>query len=487
MCLEQPPLAQVGVEMQHAARCQKQQKVFEMQLKIGTYNAQTLRDNGGRQRKGRVATRRAIEEQFHAGGFVCVGLQETRSKTTGESSTCRYHVFAAAADENGQGGCELWLSKSLPYAAANKQPCRCSLRSCTVLSCSHRHIIVKYEDNDWKCIFVVAHSPHSRAEEKVRATFWARLAKAVESYASWPIVTMIDANAKVGAETGEEIGSYRADCPTENGIELEKYLRRTGCFLPATFEEDDPEDDTGTWHKNGVWHRLDFIALPKSWFRADIVSGIAHDVDTLKQHLDHRPVFAKVMLSDVQKQLSVQEIAKKVSCDRRTVKTPAGRQRCKELMREVRHTTKSALAWDAEIDAAASALGTLCAQKAAKEFPLVAKWPAKSWISARAWDLIQEKKKLRRSMRSTNFVRKKGEMREIFKAWKVLQKGGQYRVEVPFHAWIKLCDFTVAASWKQFNNVASDLQCALQNDEAEHLQKLAAEAGRAESAQGLAL
>ena len=69
------------------------------QLNIGTYDTQTLRDNGGEQSKAQ-----AIEEQFHAGGFVCgcVGLQETTSKATGDSSTCRHPVFALAADETGQ-------------------------------------------------------------------------------------------------------------------------------------------------------------------------------------------------------------------------------------------------------------------------------------------------------------------------------------------------------------------------------------------------
>ena len=230
-------------------------------------------------------------DQFASAHFDIIGLQETRSRARDRQSEGAYYTWASGAND-GQGGCELWIRQSLiqdPTAAI-------------VCHADSRLLIIRFPLGSGFALIVVAHAPTSGRPLEDRQSWWAATRAAI-AQATRPgdsVVTLIDANARVGSITSDFVGEFAAAAETENGSELHHYLAETSTMLPATFElfTNGSVADAGTWRSHtGDWRRIDFVALPMDWAQGVTRAWCPADVHLCGgQYQDHRPAATRVAI-----------------------------------------------------------------------------------------------------------------------------------------------------------------------------------------------
>ena len=89
-----------------------------VELTCGSANVRTLlpaeRSAASRAGPPAMSGRRVdLADQFHQAGISTVGIQETRCREQVTGSCRGFGVFAAAADEAGNGGVELWIRQDI--------------------------------------------------------------------------------------------------------------------------------------------------------------------------------------------------------------------------------------------------------------------------------------------------------------------------------------------------------------------------------------
>ena len=110
-----------------------------------------------------------------------------------------YILLHAAADERGQYGCALWLSKRLPYASQGSAPCYFDVAHCTVVAFSPRHLLVSIDAPYFPCAVLVAHAPSDPTGTQGLATaFWRARADEIRRLTQGrELVVLTDANGRL--------------------------------------------------------------------------------------------------------------------------------------------------------------------------------------------------------------------------------------------------------------------------------------------------
>ena len=116
--------------------------------------------------------------------------------------------------------------------------------------------------------------------------WWKELKNALPGkYRTWPLLLMIDANARIGDLNSQVVGDCDADVQDHAGAELHDFLLDTGTWLPATFSQCH-SGESGTW-QTSKWGRGDFVGIPLKWKFDHCTSSIA-DVDLALCREDHK-------------------------------------------------------------------------------------------------------------------------------------------------------------------------------------------------------
>ena len=88
-------------------RVSAHQKSIEIDIKIATYNVQSLAKPG-------KATK--ISKQCKKNGYHIIGIQESGNTKAGQPSDLNYWRMAAGPQEGKKGDVEIWIAKSFPIA-----------------------------------------------------------------------------------------------------------------------------------------------------------------------------------------------------------------------------------------------------------------------------------------------------------------------------------------------------------------------------------
>ncbi|CAE7343965.1 unnamed protein product [Symbiodinium sp. CCMP2592] len=152
-----------------------------------TYNCLTLKSQ---------AQQESLAEQFNKHHCSVIGLQETRTTLKERKANRHFHVIGGPA-ENGQLGCQLWLTRSRPVAFCGKTPITWDPTTFCVLLATPRLLLVTAKAADQTFAFLVGHSPTAKAGQAACALFWQHMNSALRRIPtnSIPLV-LVDANAK---------------------------------------------------------------------------------------------------------------------------------------------------------------------------------------------------------------------------------------------------------------------------------------------------
>lgn len=145
-----------------------------------------------------------LDHQWHRHRIVVAGLQESR-RPEGRYATTSYTIFAAGPLKTRgapQGGCELWLHKSLPFLRAQDHAVSFTHLRLVVSCADHRRVVVHLHGQTISCFFVVLHAPcrsQKNTIEEIEA-WWARATELVRDAELAPLTWIfIDANAPLAS------------------------------------------------------------------------------------------------------------------------------------------------------------------------------------------------------------------------------------------------------------------------------------------------
>lgn len=231
----------------------------QLQLCIASYNVGSLRDTN------RCAF---LREQAEWADVHVLGLQETRAsyESPGDSNSIR--IIATASD--GQGGCELWLSRVRAFATIGGHPVTFDRNHIHVSVANSELLIVRYEASGLRLSFVVAHAPHSGHQAKHIEEWWKRLQEQIGRFCMHTqCIVLIDANADVQEEapfSGDLLHAHR-EKPRVGDRALMSLLRQHSLWAPASFSAHH-HGQTATWTANDATKtaRSDFVLLPLEWW-----------------------------------------------------------------------------------------------------------------------------------------------------------------------------------------------------------------------------
>ena len=221
---------------------------------------------------------------------VVVGLQETRAKNTSTCISETHCRYISACDSKGNGGVELWFSRTHPFAWDGDCPLFFHNNDFRALAWDSRSLFVRFVRGTVRIVFVAVHALSATHPDRVQ--WWTTFRNKLHACAQGDrVVVLGDYNTRfeesVPARIGELVWETQQDVPSP----LMEVLHRHDLWLPSTYSacHDGPSH---TWVSPGgtATSRIDYIAIPTSWFVGAQGSYVLYDVDFGQTGLDHYAV-----------------------------------------------------------------------------------------------------------------------------------------------------------------------------------------------------
>ena len=382
----------------------------KIHLKIASYNVNTLKTN--KKRKGKISKIEETLRKFHEAECHIVILQETRHRRNFADSNPWYSLLQVTADDKGQGGIIIALSRH--YKVGNSRDLRSLLRpeDVKLVHRTNQTLIVKFDASNLRVCIIAAHAPHTGCAPADVTWWWQELNDQVQKHCQgWPLITAVDANARVGSICSENVEGHQADEENWTGELLHQFLTNTQQWLPSTVETCHFGDAATFVHPAGNESRIDYISLPLEWRRHHVHSRVAPELATSDNLFDHKPI-----LVDFTGPVRVLK--------NRTRKKEIGRvdlshyQLRKNFCEALKQETQP-IDWKLDVHSQVHQLTQKWQRASRSTAPTIEqRKPRKSYFQDDTWSLIQKKQHQRRIYFSRKWHVRKETLRCFFNAWK---------------------------------------------------------------------
>ena len=330
--------------------------------------------------------------QFHEAGCHIVGLQETRHQHLQDVANPYYHMVGASANNAGQDGVQLWISKTLPLC---EHGLAITHKEIKIVEAAPTYLIVKIDTADWRCIVITARAPHSGHGLQQAEQFWHRISSCIRQLSrTWPVFFLGDTNGHLGEEVTDAVGGLHARKENDAGTAFHHWLIDQNLFVPATFSQFHVGELDYTYvSPDGQHHtRIDYVALPQALRYDSVRTWVDEDIDITTWRLDHLPVLCRVTLTLTKMQ------DKDVKRDQK-LKRILGSDApfCSAVQNvDTFHSLHEGIQmppWCQDSHSTADALATQTQQVVQKLFPRIKRTPTEKHTSVkRTWDLVCRKK-----------------------------------------------------------------------------------------------
>ena len=340
--------------------------------------------------QGRISM---LQQQFHKAGVHAIGLQECRTQGQQVRHSATHWVFQSGASTEGARGCELWLSKQLPYNADSTKPCFFAAQHVHVAVATDRCLLAIVKAPHFHVRILVTHAPHLAAHDTTCESWWTELQTLVQRIGSHlPLLVLGDMNAKLGSVLSDAVGPLGAEDENGNGCRLHAFALENNLWIPATFSMNH-EGTSTTWRSSeGQPHRLDYVLIPVEWKSFDVQSFVSSDIDLCTAREDHAVVCLKVSM--LQRQSTSQKLTKPRIDVRKCNDAPA---KAKFLQR-LQHPP--VIPWETGTGQHAEILTAWLQSNAQECFPSSANKPRQRYMSDFTWQIVLLRKQLRKLMLS---------------------------------------------------------------------------------------
>ena len=257
-----------------------------------------------------------------------LALQETRTKAAETINSFSHVRLCSGCDGNGHHGVELWFDKQLALSGCPSDPLRVQLSDLLVIFSDPRTLVVRFSRRGLQILFVAVHAPIATSPE--RSAWWKALSEKISKYSRgcW-VVLLGDFNAHFGVTSPHRVGDLVWDAAGTVPEGLHSILRQQDLWLQSTFS-----GCRETWFSPNGLHgsRIDFIAVPVSWYAGSGASQVHHDLDWGQSHVDHFPVRLDVSFFTP---FAWRAEGQALSVDRDAMETVEGRQSLQQIWESV--------------------------------------------------------------------------------------------------------------------------------------------------------
>eukprot|EP00438_Fugacium_kawagutii_P015143 Skav220612 [mRNA] locus=scaffold507:296315:302257:- [translate_table: standard] len=350
-----------------------------LSLEAGTKKAQ----QAGLMQLGKIAT---LQAQYDDAKVNIIGIQEGRAQGTHVRHSTSHLVYQGGATGQGTHGCELWLSRRIPYATYDGTQFYFAPNHVHIASYSCRHILAVVKAQHLHIRVLVLHAPHSQATDVDVEQWWDEITKMLQrSPITLPLIFLGDMNARIGSIPSESVSVHHAEQETETGHLFHAFLLENRLWTPST-DETCHQGLSHTWvSTDGSQHRLDFVVLPLSWRQYQIESWVGYDLDLMTAHQDHFAVLASISMQ-VSSHFSK---GSRPRIDIRKCNDETARAQFQEYL-----SHPPQIPWEAGVGHHAEVLTSWIQQGAAHFFSEDKQLPKQRYMSTSTWSIVQVRKQL---------------------------------------------------------------------------------------------
>ena len=253
--------------------------IHHLDFKVLQYNCLSMKGDAAQEMLARGLTHN---------GVALAGFQESRRKDSGIAQHQSYWIVSAPCNAAGQGGCQLWLSASLPLASSGPYACKWDRKSFMIVCAEPQLLAIMASAGPFRFAVLSAHAPTAKATEAVIQAFWERLRSTLRGMpkACIPIIC-IDANARYHQERG--CARTAEATPRCRNAEFLRDL----CFefsLEPSWQFSVTGRPLSSWRSpNGNESLIDYVLTSREW--SGCVNTLDRpDIDDLHKGYDHFPI-----------------------------------------------------------------------------------------------------------------------------------------------------------------------------------------------------
>ena len=353
-----------------------------------------------------------VREQFKHLHLHFLGLQETR--TTACSTTTASVLRLASGDHHGHQGVELWVNLNQPYGWQNGRPLYFTKKDIVVTFASPRCMLARVHNLHLDFMIAVIYAPQSGIPHSERADWWNDTMISIQdAVQDKDLVLLIDANAASGEQDARHV--FQHDDKHTSGTGFLRELLETHCLcLPATSDRHQGDQQTWLCPATQQGHRIDYVAIPMSWFSSCTTSRTIPELD-LGNIGDHTAVGLEVLWFQFSSHSpSNGHIAR--NYDRTTIAhSTLGQQLCGYVP----------LDWDADIATQVDHCNQHLVQTLQSHCPKRKTGPKKPFITEEMWVLRARKLQAGRRLRQLRRMQARELLARAFACW------NQPEIDVP--------------------------------------------------------
>ena len=245
-----------------------------------TYNCLSARSQPARE---------LLDSGLHKRKCALAGLQEGRSLESGITHTAHYWVASSSCDEQGGGGCQVWISKTLAWGRSQSTDLRPHRESFSLLLAEPRLLIVLLRVGQLKFACVAAHAPTTASGPQTCKKWWRHLQTQCKKVPPGHVLLMmVDANASF-TQAGPTGDTLTAVPTSENAKQLQEFCAQTG--LQPTAQCDRHRAPLYSWTSpDGDTRRLiDYVCVPTEW-KQGLQTEPPFSLNDLRAGYDHEPI-----------------------------------------------------------------------------------------------------------------------------------------------------------------------------------------------------
>ena len=420
-----------------------------------------------------------LQRQFHEAKCTVIGLQETRHKKLIDPNNEWYHVLGHAADPQGGDGVQMWFSKQHPIDSEGTTICLQDLR---IVASAPNLLIVKLHVKHINCVFVTGRAPHAGRARAECTQFWRNVSGHVSKYMKDHLLFFLgDTNGHLGDETTVAVGEYGGTRENGPGQEFHNWMLEHGLFAPSTFVEFHRGDRHATFCSPDGQHesRIDYVAVPMMPTPELVSTWVDDTIDLCGPRIDHLAT-----LCHYETQL-IYHANTKINATRAKLNRHTLREQLNHswVIDQLAYDLTTP-PWSADPHVSAEHLAHQVYQELHHIAPGNQKWRRKEHVPEQVWAIVDFKKFKFQQLKALHKTARMTTMRAIFSSWKA---NTMMHAPLPQFdsVWLKMHDHVLALTQHQYRQAALQATNAIRVADAEHYQRLAADAGHAYTHEGL--
>ncbi|CAE7470207.1 unnamed protein product [Symbiodinium sp. CCMP2592] len=379
-----------------------------------------------------------------------VGFQETRLPDDITQHDDSYYIFQSRANDQGVGGCALWLSRRIPYATQGSESLVFHPSHVTVVGFSYRHLIVQISAPRLQLMVAVLHAPslskHPYAEV---SSFWDQRCREISRRPDGSdFLILVDANARLGSAVSDSVGDHDGEEEQEAGSLFHTFVIQLGGYVPATFSAHHQGPST-TWRSAlGGRHRIDYIVTPQAWSTYGLTTSVLQNFEALQLREDHKPVALSCAFGYKGKPTSYTDSR------RRAIRPGLPRTTTESARVSGAFAHIPCLPWSLDVDLHCQVLSQSWCAAGTQLLDDAAIAPRAPYVPPEALPIIQRRRALCVYLRQEEKETCRRRLLIGFAAFRLACSGGRFTAAARATAdhWIAAMDHSIAVAWAYFRD-----------------------------------